>query len=127
MGFVFYLPALTVTSITGRKTDSVIILVGIITVCYTLIGGIEAVIWADVIQGFVLWLGIPICLGYLLFLPAGGPAPTPRFDWIAGFPAAAFGLPVRLAMGVDFPRSNPAASHAWFRELKTCNNESGGD
>jgi hypothetical protein len=30
----------------------------------------------------------------------------PQFDWIAGFPAAAFGLPVWSAMGVDFPRSN---------------------
>jgi len=78
---VFYLLALTVTSMTGWKTDSVIILVGIITVCYTLIGGIEAVIWADVIQGFVLWLGILICLGYLLFLPAGGPAAALATAW----------------------------------------------
>jgi solute:Na+ symporter, SSS family len=81
MGFVFYLLALTVTSMTGWKTDNVILFVGLITVCYTLIGGIEAVIWADVIQGFVLWLGIAICLGYLLFLPAGGPAAIWQVAW----------------------------------------------
>ncbi|HYW45021.1 MAG TPA: hypothetical protein VE959_19320 [Bryobacteraceae bacterium] len=58
-----------------------IIAVGIITVLYTLIGGIEAVIWADVIQGFVLWLGIIICLGYLVLLPAGGPSAALAAAW----------------------------------------------
>ena len=81
MGFVFYLLALTVTSMTGWKTESVIIAVGLITICYTLIGGIEAVIWADVIQGFVLWVGIVICLGYLLFVPAGGPGAVLADAW----------------------------------------------
>ncbi len=83
MGFVFYLLALTVSSMTGWKTEGVIILVGLITVCYTLIGGIEAVIWADVIQGFVLWIGIVICLGYLLFVPAGGPGAALWSAWQA--------------------------------------------
>jgi SSS family solute:Na+ symporter len=81
MGVVFYLLALTVTSMTGWNTDRVIIMVGVITIGYTLIGGIEAVIWADVIQGFVLWVGIIICLGYLLFLPPGGPAAILHTAW----------------------------------------------
>lgn len=81
MGFVFYLLALTVGSMTGWNTERVIIAVGVITVCYTLIGGIEAVIWADVLQGFVLWCGIAICLGYLLFLPAGGPGAALHLAW----------------------------------------------
>jgi len=81
MGVVFYLLALTVTSMTGWDTERVIVFVGVITVGYTLIGGIEAVIWADVIQGFVLWLGIAVCLGYLLFLPPGGPAAIWHTAW----------------------------------------------
>jgi SSS family solute:Na+ symporter len=81
MGFVFYLLALTVSSMTGWKTDRVILLVGVITVLYTMIGGIEAVIWADVIQGFVLWIGIIICIGYLLFLPAAGPTAIWHMAW----------------------------------------------
>ena len=72
MGFVFYLLALTVTSMTGWETERVIVGVGVVTVCYTLIGGIEAVIWADVQQGFALWAGIAICIGYLLFAFPGG-------------------------------------------------------
>jgi SSS family solute:Na+ symporter len=74
MGFVFYLLALTATSMTGWPTDRLIVLAGFVTVGYTLIGGIEAVIWADVVQGFVLWIGVVICLCYLLFVPAGGPS-----------------------------------------------------
>ena len=81
MGFVFYLLALTVSSMTGWNTERVIVRVGVVTVSYTLIGGIEAVIWADVMQGFVLWVGIVICLGYLLFLPPGGPAPFWHVAW----------------------------------------------
>jgi solute:Na+ symporter, SSS family len=74
MGFVFYLLALTASSMTGWRTEPLILVAGVVTIGYTLIGGIEAVIWADVLQGFVLWFGIAICLGYLLFLAPGGPA-----------------------------------------------------
>jgi SSS family solute:Na+ symporter len=82
MGFVFYLLALTVTSMTSWPTEPVIVGVGLITVCYTLMGGIEAVIWADVIQGFVLWLGIAICIASLLLTPAGGPAAVLHLAWV---------------------------------------------
>src|SRR5579872_2543899 len=40
MGFVFYLLALTVSGMTGWSTGNVIIAVGVITVGYTLVGGI---------------------------------------------------------------------------------------
>ncbi len=74
MGFVFYLLALTLTSMTGwpiRHASSSS--TAVVTVFYTLLGGIEAVVWTDVVQGFVLWPGILVSLGYLLFLPAQGP------------------------------------------------------
>ena len=74
MGFVLYLMALTIASMTGWPIVTVILAVAVVMVFYTVIGGIEAVVWSDVIQGFVMWIGIAIALGYLLFLPAGGPA-----------------------------------------------------
>jgi SSS family solute:Na+ symporter len=74
MGFVFYLMALTLNSMTGWSIDWVICLVGLVMIFYTLVGGMEAVIWTDVIQAFITWIGVFICLGYLLFLPEGGPA-----------------------------------------------------
>jgi SSS family solute:Na+ symporter len=73
MGFVLYLMALTITSMTGWNITAVIVIVAAIMVLYTVIGGIEAVVWTDVVQGFVMWIGIAVALGFLLFLPAGGP------------------------------------------------------
>ena len=66
MGFVFYLLALTINSMTGWNMDQVIIGVGLLTIFYTLKGGLEAVVWTDVLQGFVLWVGVFVCLAYLL-------------------------------------------------------------
>lgn len=73
MGFVFYLLALTLASMTGWSITAIILLTAIVTIFYTLLGGVEAVVWSDVVQGFVLWAGILVSLGYLLFLPAQGP------------------------------------------------------
>ncbi|WP_420237074.1 sodium:solute symporter [Telmatobacter bradus] len=67
MGFVFYLLALSVTGITGWPIGGIILVLGLITVLYTLIGGLEAVIWTDVLQGFVLWSGILVTILLLLF------------------------------------------------------------
>lgn len=74
MGFVFYLMALTVHSVTGWNIDLVIAGVALVMIFYALRGGIEAVIWTDVIQGFVMAAGVVVCLAYLLWLPPGGPS-----------------------------------------------------
>jgi solute:Na+ symporter, SSS family len=74
MGFVLYLMALTISSMTGWNINAVIVAVAVVMVSYTVIGGIEGVVWTDVVQGFVMWIGIAVALGYLLFLPEGGPA-----------------------------------------------------
>src|ERR1700733_7588072 len=58
MGFVFYLLALTLASMTGWPISGIIALTAVVTIFYTLIGGVEAVVWSDVVQGFVLWAGI---------------------------------------------------------------------
>ena len=73
MGFVLYLMALTISSMTGWNIAAVTIGVAVVMIFYTVLGGIEAVVWTDVIQGFVMWAGIAVSLGYLLFLPPGGP------------------------------------------------------
>lgn len=75
MAFVMYLLALTIASITGWRMERILALVGTVTVFYTVIGGLEAVIWADVMQGFILWAGVLLCIGHLLFAsPGGAPA-----------------------------------------------------
>ncbi|MES2390755.1 MAG: sodium transporter, partial [Acidobacteriota bacterium] len=67
MGFVFYLLALSVSGITGWPIDGIIVTLGCLTIFYTLLGGLEAVIWTDVAQGFVLWIGVAVTIGLLLF------------------------------------------------------------
>jgi len=72
MGFVFYTVALTVSSMTGWNIYFILITTGAVTIYYTVIGGIEAVIWTDVIQGFIKCIGIIVCLGWLVVNMPGG-------------------------------------------------------
>jgi SSS family transporter len=54
MGIVVLLPALALSAVTGLNVYLCIALMGILSTVYTVLGGIEAVIWTDVLQGFVL-------------------------------------------------------------------------
>ena len=84
MGFVFYLLALTVSSIIGWPVDRVILLTAATTIFYTILGGIEAVIWTDVVQGFVLWAAIIVSISFLLFLPQQGAGAVLADAWQHG-------------------------------------------
>ena len=81
MGFVVYTLSLTVSAMTGWNLYVVLIGTGLVTVFYTVIGGLEAVIWTDVIQGFVKCIGIFICLGFLLYMMPGGPGAAFQLAW----------------------------------------------
>ena len=74
MGTVFFLLALVISQMLGISTYTLIWILGITVVIYTMLGGIEAVIWLDVIQGFVLIGGGLIILAILLFVTPGGPS-----------------------------------------------------
>lgn len=74
MGTVLYLISLAVYSMTGIDALSVIIVLGILIVAVTYIGGMEGVIWMDVIQGLLLILGGIVCVIVLLVAPEAGPA-----------------------------------------------------
>ena len=72
MGSVFFILALAVSSMTGIDTYTVIIVLGIAVVLLTLYGGMEAVIWLDVIQGFLLIIGGLIALTFIIVNMEGG-------------------------------------------------------
>ncbi|NDW12415.1 sodium transporter [Bacteroides sp. 214] len=74
MGTVFYLVSLAMASFMGIDIYIIIAVLGIAIILLTLLGGMEAVIWMDVIQGFMLIAGGLICAGMLLFMPEGGPS-----------------------------------------------------
>ena len=69
MGFVFYLLALSLAGVAGLSIAPVLIALGAVAVAYTFIGGLRAVIWTDVAQGFLLATGVVITLALLLFSP----------------------------------------------------------
>lgn len=72
MALVLYLPSLALTTVTGIDIYTCIILMGIITIIYCTMGGAEAVIWGDVIQGIILVGGALLAAGYLMFATEGG-------------------------------------------------------
>ena len=81
MGFVIYSLCLTVSTITQWNIYVVMIATGAVTVFYTLIGGLETVIWTDVIQGFIKCIGIFICIGFLFYMMPGGPGAAFKLAW----------------------------------------------
>lgn len=69
---VLFLLAIPVTMLTGLPMELVIIAVGLFVAFYTVAGGIEAVIWTDVVQAFVLWFGGIGCALFIAFQVPGG-------------------------------------------------------
>ncbi|OJY91334.1 MAG: hypothetical protein BGP14_16045 [Sphingobacteriales bacterium 44-15] len=62
MGIVLYLPAVAIASVTGINIYVLITIMGIICIIYTVLGGIEAVVWTDVAQVIILMGGAILCL-----------------------------------------------------------------
>jgi solute:Na+ symporter, SSS family len=54
IGMILFLVSLVIHSLTGWSYTTIIVLTGIGVMVYTMIGGIEAVIWTDVIQVIIL-------------------------------------------------------------------------
>ena len=72
MGIVILLPALALSAVTGWDVQYCIIAMGILSTIYTVLGGIEAVIWTDVIQTIVLVGGALIALIIIIGQVDGG-------------------------------------------------------
>jgi len=54
LGVVIYSPALAISVATGVNLYSAIVLMGVLAVSYTVIGGLAAVLWTDVLQFVIL-------------------------------------------------------------------------
>nr|WP_288858748.1 sodium/solute symporter [uncultured Faecalicatena sp.] len=53
-----YIPSLIISQLTGWNIKVVLIVIVIVSTVYTLLGGIKAVIWTDVIQMVIVWGGL---------------------------------------------------------------------
>ncbi|RMF41210.1 MAG: sodium:solute symporter [Planctomycetota bacterium] len=65
--------ALGLHALTHWPVATIILVTGALVTLYTLLGGIEAVIWTDVAQSLVLMVGAMVVLGMVYFSAPGGP------------------------------------------------------
>lgn len=72
IGVILYAVSLAVQRMTNWNMALVILLFGITVAFYTIAGGLEAVIWTDVIQGLALIIGALICLPIIIYQIPGG-------------------------------------------------------
>lgn len=73
IGIVLYLPSVALNAVTGIDIMTCIVVIGAITIVYCTMGGIEAVVWGDFVQGLVLILGAVVAFIWLLIDTAGNP------------------------------------------------------
>lgn len=66
MGTIFYGVALMLNTLTGLSMYGIILGLGTCIVLYTVLGGMEAVIWTEVIQAIIKTLGALLILGIVL-------------------------------------------------------------
>lgn len=72
MGIVMALTALALSAVTPLAPSAAVLLMGLLCLIYCTLGGIEAVIWTDTIQTFVLLGGAVVCLIFIISGVDGG-------------------------------------------------------
>lgn len=72
MSVVLFLPSLAISTITGLDVVWSILIMGGITILYTTLGGMKAVIWTDVVQIFVMFGGALFAIGFIVLKLDGG-------------------------------------------------------
>jgi solute:Na+ symporter, SSS family len=72
MGVVMFLPSIALNVVTGIDIFVCIALMGLVSLVYTMMGGIEAVIWTDVMQVIVLLGGAILSLVLIISAVEGG-------------------------------------------------------
>src|SRR5215471_3540979 len=84
MSATLYFLAIPVSYLSGFPIGRVIWAVGIATLIVTVVGGLAAVVYADVLQGVLLVTGAVVCLSIALFRPAAGPMAVLETAWNGG-------------------------------------------
>jgi solute:Na+ symporter, SSS family len=92
MGAILYLMSLPIRLITGWDILTVMIVFGLIITVYTMLGGLEAVIWTDVVQTIVLFIGGLVTV-LVVFIKVPG---SPLEVLAPAFEAGKFGVAVDL-------------------------------
>lgn len=73
MGTILYLLALPLNILFGWSIPLIIVVTGLCVIIYSALGGIEAVIWTDAVQGLVLIAGAVACVIVIFYSMPEGP------------------------------------------------------
>lgn len=85
LGITLLTTSIPITIMTGWPLAEVIVWTGLFTIAYTMVGGIEAVVWTSVIQGFIFIGAALLIVARLLFAPeAGAPFAVVQAAWDGG-------------------------------------------
>jgi solute:Na+ symporter, SSS family len=72
VGVTLYAPSLVLSVILGWSESATILIMGGSTIVYVVYGGNKSVIWTDVVQMAIIWIGIFLCFGIAVAqLPEG--------------------------------------------------------
>ena len=74
IGSILLLLAIPINTMFGWDVATIIIATGVLTMLYSVLGGIAAVMWVDAIQGIILIVGALVCALLLTFGMPQGPS-----------------------------------------------------
>lgn len=72
MGTIFFGIALSLQALVGYPMSTIMIVMGICIIFYTVLGGMEAVIWTEVVQAVIKTLGAVVILCLIIYDMPGG-------------------------------------------------------
>lgn len=67
MAAILLLPALAISSIFGLPIEYSILIMGGVTTLFVTMGGLEAVIWTDVLQAVIMLIAVLVCAAFAFF------------------------------------------------------------
>jgi SSS family solute:Na+ symporter len=67
-----YLTALALQQAIGLELKVCIVVMGVVTILYTLLGGVKSVVWNDCLQFFIYIVGAVVALGVIVYRLPGG-------------------------------------------------------
>jgi SSS family solute:Na+ symporter len=67
-----YLTALALQQAIGLELTGCIVVMGVVTILYTLLGGVKSVVWNDCLQFFIYIFGAIVALGVIVYRLPGG-------------------------------------------------------
>jgi len=73
IGTILYLLALALNAIIGWDVATIIVVTGVVVTAYSMLGGIQGVVWTDAIQGIILIAGAVVCAVYIMIDMPEGP------------------------------------------------------